>query len=83
MPPLKKENETVLSLFLLVKDQNIMADGNPVALNLAVARAEIERAIKDKNDQNAALNRILAAHRKMIGLIAEQRKEQLEALKRK
>jgi len=81
MPTLQKENEMVLNLFLLVKDQNVMAGETPVALNLAVARTEIERLIKDKDDQDVAISRILAAHRSMLNLINEQRREKLEEMK--
>ena len=81
MPPLDRENETPLSLFVLVKDQNIMADGVPVALNLATARAEINRVVKDPEDQDECLRRIMAAHANMVKSITERRQQAIEDAK--
>lgn len=77
MPVLERENELPLRLFLRLKDQNIMADGGPVAMNLITARAEIEKAIDNPADQEKCLSRILAGHQIMLNMIDEKRKDQL------
>lgn len=77
MPILKQENEIPFNLFLLLRDQCIMAEGNPVALILSTARAEIAAILKDKQDQDICLNRILSAHRNMLKIIYEKKEEAL------
>ena len=77
MPSLERENKLPLRLFLRLKDQNIMSDGGPVAMNLVVARSEIAREIDDRNEQEKCLLRILAAHNSMLKMISEKRKDQI------
>jgi len=77
MPALERENEIPLSLFLLLKDQCIMSDGYPIALILPTARSEISAVLPDKQDQDACLSRIIAAHKNLLEIIREKREEQL------
>ena len=78
--PLEAENKIPLEMFVLVRDQNVMAGETPVALNLEVARREIARVVKDKEDQDVVLKRVIAAHANMLRIINEKRKEKLESI---
>ena len=75
MPKLEIENQIPFQLFMLLRHQNIMTEGMPIALNLQTARAEINRVIKKETDQDIVLNRILIAHQKMIQTIHEDRRD--------
>ena len=75
LPKLMPENQIPFRIFWRIKNQHIMGEVTPVDLNMAIARNEIARYIKNDADQDYCFDLIYAAYVAYVLNIRERAKK--------